>query len=928
MTADLKTLLAELEYLRIENDTLKKALDPIDTTQSIDPKVRLPTPEGLLAYSIDRTNDLIYWVNAEAQIVYANQTVTRALGYPQSELYQMRMDELYQTPQPEQWPNFWSDLKNLRSLTSEQVLRSKYGEPIPVEISANLISYNELDFCCTIVRLTGERKKAEEKIRHEQEYRNALWQANPDLMLLMNNRGVLLDTRGGSLFINRSHEELIGCSLFELDLPEDVIMLLHSANKAAIATGDPQTNEFSLKVAGILHHYESRAVKCGPNKVVVIVRNITEQKNNREKIRSQQAQQEAIIHVIPDNIYIMSEDGVYLDYWGGNGAVFIPPNEIIGSNIRDSAIPETVKNTILEANKRAIDSDQVQIIEYSLRFPDNVLRYFESRSVRYGPKQALRIVREITNRKQDELERDRLTQELRRLNEELMLSQVELQDSLSVALALKKEVEQTEQVYRDLVENSPDYIMRIGSDYRIEFLHSPHDTNTARFVGRLVRDEFDPETWLAIEQALDQVFSSGQPAHFAITTFVNSVGRDISFQSYCSSIRDLDQNIIAAYLVSRDVTASRKAAQEIETTKRNLQTTIDNGIQSIVLLDRAGRVVLADQKINNIFRDFYNLRIEKGELYSEYLLDPELREGFLVHFQKALRGEAIRTERQAFGLAKQNIWLDITFAPVLDESQNVIGVVLGQIDITARKEAEERLKKINEELVDQNNRLNHYSYVVSHNLRAPVASLIGLSNLFAMEGYITPENQTLANLISDAAANLDTVLRDLSHILNETRAIEEQKTQIDLQGETQIVTTLLDMDIKRSKAKVTTDFAKAPTLYSVKGLIHSVLLNLMTNAIKYRRAEVSLSIHIESWVQDGFVCLSFSDNGMGIDLENQRENLFKLYKRFHNHVDGKGIGLYLVKTQVEMLGGKIEVDSTLNEGTTFRILLKTSDPIL
>ena len=104
--------------------------------------------------------------------------------------------------------------------------------------------------------------------------------------------------------------------------------------------------------------------------------------------------------------------------------------------------------------------------------------------------------------------------------------------------------------------------------------------------------------------------------------------------------------------------------------------------------------------------------------------------------------------------------------------------------------------------------------------------------------------------------------------------------------------------------------------------VESILYNLISNAIKYRDPERSPHIAIKTTHENEFVCLAVMDNGLGIDLKKYKQNIFSLYKRFHLHVEGKGLGLYLVKTQIEALGGRVEVRSEPNEGTTFQIYFK------
>jgi hypothetical protein len=126
---------------------------------------------------------------------------------------------------------------------------------------------------------------------------------------------------------------------------------------------------------------------------------------------------------------------------------------------------------------------------------------------------------------------------------------------------------------------------------------------------------------------------------------------------------------------------------------------------------------------------------------------------------------------------------------------------------------------------------------------------------------------------------------------------------------------------------ITADFTPCPVIYSVRGLIQSIMYNLFSNAIKYRSPDRKLVVRARTWHEENKTIFEIQDNGLGIDLLEQNGKLFKLYKRFHTHVPGKGLGLYLVKTQTELLGGTIEVDSTLNEGTRFRLVIPDAESI-
>ena len=131
--------------------------------------------------------------------------------------------------------------------------------------------------------------------------------------------------------------------------------------------------------------------------------------------------------------------------------------------------------------------------------------------------------------------------------------------------------------------------------------------------------------------------------------------------------------------------------------------------------------------------------------------------------------------------------------------------------------------------------------------------------------------------------------------------------------------------INNDQVQIISDFSGAEELVSVRSYLYSIFLNLVSNSIKYKRPGIKPIIEITSAKIKNKIQLTFKDNGLGIDIKNKEDEIFGLYKRFHDHVDGKGLGLFMVKTQVESLGGKIMVASEVNKGSEFRIEFETDD---
>jgi ligand-binding sensor domain-containing protein/signal transduction histidine kinase len=243
---------------------------------------------------------------------------------------------------------------------------------------------------------------------------------------------------------------------------------------------------------------------------------------------------------------------------------------------------------------------------------------------------------------------------------------------------------------------------------------------------------------------------------------------------------------------------------------------------------------------------------------------------------------------------------------------------------TLEAEVEDRTR----DLVEYNQQLEQFAFISAHNLRAPVARILGLGHLLDITSDDLQEAKTIINKIVFTTEELDRVVRDLNTVLDMRRNSTSVIVPINLEEELRLVKINMEKEIQDTKTIFIVDFAKAPTLWTVKPYFDSILLNLISNAIKYRHPDRNPVITIRSEVNDNYFHLTVQDNGLGMDMALCRDKLFTLYRRFHLHIEGKGLGLYLVKTQMIAMGGKIDVDSHPDEGTTFYLSFKhTRDAI-
>lgn len=273
---------------------------------------------------------------------------------------------------------------------------------------------------------------------------------------------------------------------------------------------------------------------------------------------------------------------------------------------------------------------------------------------------------------------------------------------------------------------------------------------------------------------------------------------------------------------------------------------------------------------------------------------------------------------------KDNKWkwiLSISKTTLRNEKGEAIRVSGVHIDMDDIKEKELELKELTEELMISNKELQQFAYITSHNLRAPVANLRSLTWLFDKEG-ISEKNKSLFEKITLSIDKLSITLDDLNEILSSRVHKTEGNEKVLFAKELTDVMQSISEEIREMDAGISYDFSKAGDICYPRKVIHSVLLNMLTNAIKYRKEKEKPLIHISTEEDKDFVILTIRDNGKGIDMNKYGNKIFGLYQRFHENTEGKGLGLYIVKSQVEALGGKIAVESMVNKGTEFQVFLK------
>ena len=386
---------------------------------------------------------------------------------------------------------------------------------------------------------------------------------------------------------------------------------------------------------------------------------------------------------------------------------------------------------------------------------------------------------------------------------------------------------------------------------------------------------------------------------------------------------DEDGEVIKLSGTVQDITERKMAEQEVTEAKNLLQTTIENIPEIIFTVDTDLNIIYISPQCKQITGYSEEAFLGEPEHWLKVIYHDDKKPLMQKVLPKILAGKPQEYEMRLVDSSGKLRWLLLRMSPGLDHEGKVMRLYGSASDMTAYKEAEAKQQELSEQLIQQNQNLQQFAYIVSHNLRGPIANMLGLTSIYDRKKIDSPINQKVIDNMVKSAQLLDATIRDLNDILTIRSQISSMKEDIAFQCLLQNVRESLNAEISACGASIIADFKDAPKLCAIRSYALSILLNLVSNAIKYRFPGRKLLISINTFRVNNYICLRVQDNGSGIDLEKQQDKIFGLYKRFHHGVEGKGLGLHLVKTQVELLGGKVEVQSTLHEGSTFDVYFKS-----
>ena len=406
------------------------------------------------------------------------------------------------------------------------------------------------------------------------------------------------------------------------------------------------------------------------------------------------------------------------------------------------------------------------------------------------------------------------------------------------------------------------------------------------------------------------------------------------YQARLNFHREIDGVIVFAYEVTGFVNARNKAeelASQVAHHAKLFDVTLTAIQDFVYTLDTSGRFTYGNYPLLKLL----GVSLEQiiGKNFHDLPYPEELATRLQSQIMEVLRTGRPLTDKTAYiNPTGKNGYYEYMFNPVFDDEGKVVLVAGSTRDISEHKRSEESIRMKNDELIDLNNQLirvnsdlDNFIYTASHDLKSPISNIEGLVHVLtehlSNRSLETPIVGKLLDMISGSIERFHKTIHDLSDITKLQRLNDEEEHSVDLEEVIDDIKMDLSFLLKESKGHVQLSLGHVKRInFSPKNL-RSIFYNLMSNSLKYKFPDRDPLIVISGVENKQFVIITVEDNGLGMDLGDS-PSIFGMFQRLHNHVDGTGIGLYIVKKIMENADGKIEVESEVGVGSVFKLFFK------
>lgn len=266
----------------------------------------------------------------------------------------------------------------------------------------------------------------------------------------------------------------------------------------------------------------------------------------------------------------------------------------------------------------------------------------------------------------------------------------------------------------------------------------------------------------------------------------------------------------------------------------------------------------------------------------------------------------------------ETVWLSWTSMPI--DSEKVVFAIAK--NITHKRKLDDDRNALLAKLTRANHELKQLTYTTSHDLRSPVSNLLAVFDMWDISKIEDEDALAFIDVLKAAAESLKDTLNGYVDVLSQKDSANILIENLDMKQCLDATLHSIQSVIQNSKADIHIDFSAFSTIKFNRAYLKSIFLNLITNSIKYAKPGHSPEISIVTHIEDGAKQLIITDKGQGFDIGKVKDSIFGFNQKFNDHIDSKGIGLYLVYNHVTTLGGKIVIDSAINEGAKFTITFR------
>ncbi|MGR7813544.1 PAS domain S-box protein [Lacinutrix undariae] len=372
--------------------------------------------------------------------------------------------------------------------------------------------------------------------------------------------------------------------------------------------------------------------------------------------------------------------------------------------------------------------------------------------------------------------------------------------------------------------------------------------------------------------------------------------------------------------IVQDITIHKKHLKDLILKEKHISTTMDNAANGMALIDLEGKFIAVNKKMCQYFN---YTKEELKQLFFKDIAHPDHHEITLISQEKLLSGEIDNIQLEKKYLSKDNktVYCISSISLLRDEDNLPIHFIINVIDITKTKIIEQKRNILLEKTEEQNLRLLNFTHIVSHNLRSHTGNLEMLLDVMQddVPDFVTTEYYPL---LKQSVNNLSETIKNLNEVSTIKSNIDKNILPCKLIEYTKKVINNLNVKIVETNTEITLDIPKNIFVLATPMYLENILLNLISNAIDFKKPNTKPVIKICANKNKKHIKLSIEDNGLGIDLELHKDKIFGLYKTFHDHKETRGLGLFITKSQVDAIDAKIELTSKVNGGTTFTLFFK------